>query len=296
LVRDLLADGDDVLVFDNFTTGRRALLPQTTTGLQIVEGDITSGNVLVRTLLDWQPDVVFHLAAIHFIPYCNTHPMETLRVNTEGTQAVLCACRRARAKRIILASSAAVYPIATSPQAETDPTGPCDFYGLSKRFAEDLVIRFHRDTGIPCGIARLFNIFGPRETNPHVIPHILEQVAVSDEIELGNVNTKRDFVHVADVSAALRAMANWEGLGETIFNVGTGNAYSIREVVETCARIVGRSLHIDVQDHLLRKTDRPNLTGDITSISRDLGWRPNYDLEAGLRALLSGDGTTGDVA
>ncbi len=286
LVGRLLADGDEVVVYDNFSTGRLDFLPVTDPRLAVVDGDIVDEAGLARIMQQRPPDCVFHLAAIHFIPYCLAHRRETLRVNVEGTQAVLDACRAAGVSRIVAASSAAVYGISDRANSETDLPAPVDIYGASKWFDEILLRQFHQDTGIACAAARLFNIYGTHETNPHVIPEVLDQLSRSDDIEVGNVEVYRDFIYVDDVAAALIQLARLPGLEFGVFNVGTGVDYSVRDIVNACAAIVRRPLQVRSVAARRRSVDRQHLRADCSLIARRLGWRARYDLQTGLTETL----------
>ncbi len=208
-------------------------------------------------------------------------------MNVAGTQAVLEVCKTINVKRIVVASSAAIYPVSDNPHSETQATEPCDIYGLSKCFSESLVQRFHEDTGKSCMIARIFNVFGPRETNPHVIPHILEQLAKTDEVQLGNIDSQRDFIYVEDVSRALIMLAQWDGARFDIFNVGSGHEYSVREIVETCELLLKKPIKITSLPSLQRKVDRRHLSADISKMNSLVGWQTKYNLFTGLQKLLS---------
>jgi UDP-glucose 4-epimerase len=282
-----LQGDDQVLVYDNFVTGSPDLLPPGNSRLDVVEGDILDHERLLQVMLDWAPSVVIHLAALHYIPYCNAHPLETLRVNVEGTQSVLQASRQARVGRIVFASSAAVYGISDRANHESSPPAPTDIYGQSKWFGEILLDQFHQDSGIACLAARLFNVYGCNETNPHVIPAILEQLSTADELELGNVDACRDFIYVKDVAQALIALAKARDLDCGIFNVGTGREHSIRQVVRTFEEITGRSLHIRSVTSRRRRTERWHLLADVSRIVEAIGWRPWYDLRSGLTEILA---------
>ena len=119
------------------------------------------------------PHWVVHLAAIHFIPYCNQHPFESADINIRGTINVLEACKAAASlEKVLFASTAAVYPISDTPHVETDAIGPMDIYGLSKVAGERLMNEFHLASGTTTIVCRFFNAFGPNETNPHLIPEI----------------------------------------------------------------------------------------------------------------------------
>ncbi len=288
LVSELLQNDIDVLVFDNFSTGKKEFLPYPSRGLKIVEGDIVDQPHLLQVTQEWQPDVVVHLAALHFIPYCKAHCQETLRVNVEGLQSVLEVSQTCDVERIVFASSAAVYGITDAANQETDPPDPIDIYGLSKWFGERLLWQFHQETGISCLAARLFNVYGFNETNPHVIPAILEQMEDVDGIQLGNVDACRDFIFVRDVALALLALARAKDLPFGIFNVGSGREYSIRDVVKVCEEVGQRPLPIQTVASRQRKQERWHLWADISHIKETIGWQPMYDLHTGLmKTMLS---------
>ena len=152
--------------------------------------------------------VVIHLAALHFIPACNRDPQRAIRVNVDGTQGVLkAAADAASVVGVVVASTAAVYAPSTEAHSESSTIGPTDIYGLTKLWSEQLAELFARSTGKSVGIARLFNVFGPGETNPHLIPTIVRQLQQGPELRLGNLSTKRDYVYVEDVARGLIALA-----------------------------------------------------------------------------------------
>ena len=161
-----------VTVLDDLSFGRRAHIWP---GIRFIRGDLRSPRVLSRAL-DRVYARVFHLAAIHFIPYCNAHPFESANINIQGTMNVLDAARDVGVGRVFFASTAAVYPIRDEAVDESCETGPMDIYGLSKLAGERLCHEFVLESGIPTIVSRFFNAFGPNETNPHLIPEIQQQV------------------------------------------------------------------------------------------------------------------------
>lgn len=286
LVRRLLAEEYRVVVYDNFMTGRRGQLPPKGAALHIVEGSLLDQAGLLAAMRDAGAQEVYHLAALHYIPYCTVHPAETLAVNVAGTEAVLEGCRVVRPERVVYASSAAVYPTVEGPCSEDLPPDPIDIYGWSKAFGETLVRQFVRQTGTSAVVARLFNVYGSAETNPHLIPDILEQVLEGQyTLRLGNLTPRRDYVYVEDVVTALRLMARAPLDGVEILNVGTGAAHAVTEVVETIGHVLGLELTIESEPNRTRLVDRPELVADIGRIRDRLGWRPTASLEEGLRAL-----------
>jgi UDP-glucose 4-epimerase len=255
--------------------------------MTVVEGDVRDEQLLRDTLRRHRPAAAVHLAALHYIPYCDAHPVDTLDVNVVGTQALLEACRETPVDRLVLASSAAVYAVSPEPHDEEARIAPLDVYGLSKRFGEEQVAAFHRQTGTPCVVARLFNVFGRGETNPHVIPEILRQLREHpDALHLGNLDARRDYVHVTDVATAIRAFLDSDADGCRTYNVGTGVSSSVAEIVRALEAALGHALRIEQSPDKLRPVDRPNLQADNARIRAAFGWAPRVTLADGLRDLL----------
>lgn len=284
---DLADAGNTVLVVDNMFAGARQLVPD---GADIKTVDIRDED-LRGTVSSFDPEVVFHLAAIHYIPYCNANPEETFEVNVMGTRNLLSAARGAGSlKRVVFTSSAAVYPPRDGANHESSAVGPMDVYGQSKLVGEDLLELFHERTDVPCATARLFNTYGPRETNEHLIPAILRQVLEGKrKIDLGNLEPKRDFIHVTDVSRALVTLATEFDAGYEVFNVGTGSEYSVHEVVEKTSAALGENIEIVQDAKRVRESDRPHLKADISRLRSTFDWEPRVDLETGLARLLYGE-------
>jgi UDP-glucose 4-epimerase len=283
-LRELLehTDAARIVVLDNFFNSCREYIPEVSRVVSR-QVDLTNGEAIEEVLQETHPEVVFHLAALHFIPYCNAHPAETLQVNVVGTQNLLEACRRYPPARLVAASTAAVYPICDGPNSEDDPAGPTDVYGLSKWINEQQLVLFAQQTSTRCAAARLFNVFGPNETNPHVIPEILDQVVKGvDEIALGNVKPKRDYIYTSDVARALHVIAQKNEHAFRVYNVGTGKEYSVEEILEHLAAITGRRLRIAVAADRVRKSDRMHLLCDPARMAEELGWKAEHTLESGL--------------
>jgi UDP-glucose 4-epimerase len=289
LCRALLQGGHEVVVFDNLSMGRRELLPAHG-GCRIVEGDVREAAAVERLVTEVRPGRVFHLAAIHYIPYCNAHPVDTMDVNVTGTRNLLNACRRLPPRLFFLASTAAVYPAEGSPFRETSPVGPIDVYGRTKALAEDVAQLFLQETGIPTVAGRLFNAFGPNDTNPHLIPDVLAQVRRgADVLELGNLEPVRDYVHVDDVVAGILAAAEAATKGFDVFNIGSGRGQSVRQVVAAVESALGRPLRILQAPDRLRKVERQELVSDVTKLREASGWRPQVEFARGIAALVATD-------
>lgn len=290
VVEALLDSGAEVLVIDDFRLGKREHLEHaaSTGRLTVAAGDIRNPDDL-RVAADFAPDTVFHLAALHFIPYCNAHPLEAMDVNVLGMETVIRALRDAPVKTFVFASSGAIYGFSDDPWPETAPPRPDEIYGLSKWMGERLMGLFHSDRpDVRTVVARLFNTYGPRETNPHVLPDIMRILHEGKPIELGNLWPKRDLIFVTDTAAALVAAAAGDA-GLEVFNVGTGNGTAIEQVLQTIEKITGKTLDVRQVPSRMRDGDG-HLISDPRKLMTASGWRPQYDLEAGLRRLLEWEG------
>jgi UDP-glucose 4-epimerase len=283
----LLDGGATVHVYDNLSAGQQAFLKP---GIEFTRGDILDTNELFRCVRYVVPDTVFHLAAYHFIPFCNAHPEGTIRCNVEGTCAVLRACVEARVPAAVVASSGALYADKPSPITENDVISPYDIYGVSKRMAETCAAFFAERYPIRVTTTRLFNTFGPNETQDHLIPAILRQIKIGDRVTLGNIENKRDYVFVEDTASALIACTLINKGEHTVVNVGAGQEYSAREIINTISRILGRDIRIEISTDLMRKNDKTHQIASISLIHQLTGWLPRFTFEDGLRKLLRVEG------
>src|SRR5207248_180670 len=144
LTRRLLEAKASITVFDNFSFGSRKNIWK---GFRVIQGDLRKIKNLNHAFRE-RYDVVFHLAALHFIPYCNEHPLEAVSVNIEGTLLLLDALKRTPPGRLFFASTAAVYDTTSVFHREDEIPSPMDIYGVCKHAGEHLVQEFHRETGV----------------------------------------------------------------------------------------------------------------------------------------------------
>jgi UDP-glucose 4-epimerase len=291
LFPELIINGYDTFVVDNLSFGKRELLniPDN----RFILADVTDRQKIEQIVQETDPHWIVHLAAIHFIPYCNQHPYESANINIQGTINILDAAKKSKnLKKILFASTAAVYPIIDTPIAESDMINPLDIYGLSKLAGERLVSEFHLATSIPSIVCRFFNAFGPRETNPHLIPEIHRQIVDgSRKIKLGNLEPKRDFIHTSDMSLALRLLLEKFDSGLDTFNIGSGMEYSVTEVVESFEKAINESIEIEVDPTRVRKVERQHLRSDISKLKSFLNWEPKLNLDMGIQQLVDNPGT-----
>ena len=287
LCRRLCSLGHRVVGYDDLSRGRREYLPS---GMRLVEGSILDVGRLDEAMRESRPEWVIHLAAMHFIPDCIAHPDKTMAVNVEGTRCVLDCCRERSICHVAFASSGAVYAPGNSACVESrTPLGPLEVYGESKVAGEQLARRFHEQTGISTSILRFFNAIGRHETNLHVVPHIFESLRRSDSIELGSTAPRRDYIDTRDIADAIVAVAD-RAEPLTFYNVGTGAAYSVDEVVDALRRILARPITVVQEPSRVRTNERMLLLADIGSIRKATGWQPQFSLDDTLRDLVAAYG------
>ncbi len=286
----LLTRGWRVIAFDNMAIGRESNVAHLREEhkFSLVQGDIADHETLRKLVAEFQVEAIFHLAAVHYIPYCNAHPFDAMRVNVLGTQAVVDAATGGPVNRIVFTSTSDVYAAKETGHTEDDPLDPYTVYGNTKLFAERIVrLATAARPGLSATVARLFNVYGPRETNPHVLPDILDQLRErgTHTVRLGNVWPRRDFVFVEDVAdaliACLDAPAAWD-----VFNVGFGRARSIAEVVQALGELLGRELAVVTDPRQVRVVERACLEANIEKAHCVLGWKPLWSFKGGLRRWL----------
>jgi UDP-glucose 4-epimerase len=278
-----------VSVLDNLRHGGLRFSREEEGRFALFRTDLRDSAEVGRVVAETQPEVVIHLAAIHYIPECERHPDEAIAVNTLGTSNLLRACTPGT--RFVLASTAAVYAVSDAPHVESSSrVEPVDIYGLTKLHAEDYVRYWARANRLDARIVRLFNVIGPGETNPHILPAILAQVLKgSRTLRLGNCHPRRDYIHVADAAGGFAAVAldgrDSARVGVDVVNLGTGESHSVYDLVDGLGAVIGEPLTIEVDPERTRASDRPFLAADPAKMRREYHWSPRSSLIDSLRDL-----------
>ena len=249
--------------------------------------DLTSVSAaeLAEWLRDFGAEGIVHLAAMHFIPDCMARPERTFAVNTRSTHSLIEAMELHPVERFVLASTMDVYGNEDVIHKETDPLNPSNVYGLSKALSEQIVAYGKRRDLFRAGVAlRLSNIYGPDETNPHLIPDVIERVInrSGNELMMGYLGASRDFIYVKEVSDAVGRAVTTAPDGFHALNVGTGHGVPVRQVVQTIQQIMGDDRTMRENPAAFRKFDRASLTPDVQAIASVLGWRSEMDMREGL--------------
>jgi len=290
LVDRLTVEGCDVVVLDDFSSGRAQNLADSSRSkkLRIIEGNICDETAVRKAAKD--AEVVFHLAAQSSVEQSAKNPAETQRINVDGTKTLLEVASKAGVKRFVFASSAAVYGNPRKlPVVEGDKLAPISPYGESKLAGEKLCGEFNDPTGLATCRLRYFNVYGPRCNKGDVISSFLEAVSNNRRpVIYGNGTQSRDFVYVKDaVAATLSAAVSAGTVGQAI-NVCTGIPTQITAVLELISNLVPQKASGLVPEYLPARAGdihesygSPNLARQLM----DFGFRTS--IQEGLEALLN---------
>jgi UDP-glucose 4-epimerase len=284
----LLAVDCNVCVADLLRYGDWRFGDEDRSRLRLVRLDISEPAQVAELMAEWAPDIVIHLAALHYIPECEADPALAVSTNVAGTLNLLQSAPVG--SRFVFASSGAVYKPQLAPHCEaTSTVEPTDIYGLTKLHGEQYVAAMAAKRGLRGVIVRLFNVVGPGETNPHLLPELVAQLkAGRGTIQLGNLSPQRDYIDVRDAAAGFMAAALGEAVaeGETCcVNLGTSRAYSVLDVVEKLRQVSLVPFDIKQENDRIRPVDRPVLAADNRRITELFGWRQRYTLDDALAAL-----------
>lgn len=290
VVRSLRAQGLRVVAVDDGSAGTLHRLDVfadcAEVRLQVL--DIRHRVELIHLMMAERPWGVVHLAARHFIPACETSPTETLDINVMGTQNLLDACAVHPPKRLVFASTADVYAPSNSPHDEHDRVEPQGVYGWSKLLGERLLCEQADRLGdCESVVARLFNVYGPGDPHPHLLPEILRQARRGRILHLGDLGEARDFVYVDDVAEALVVLLRDAQPG--VFNVGAGAAVTGRDLVDLVANLTGRHLETRVDTARLRRRSRPMSWAAADRLRQTVPWWPRTSLHDGIQHTITAD-------
>ena len=286
----LASNGHSVAVLDNFSSGKRGHLAGFESKVAVFEGDIRDPTGLAEAMRGCE--VVFHEAAIVSVPYSVEHPLETHDVNILGTLHVLEAARRAKVRRVVFASSAAVYgDEPTLPKVETMVPRPITPYGVEKITAEHYLRTYSALYDLETVALRYFNVFGPRQdpTSPYsgVISVFVDRAIRGEGLTIfGDGKSSRDFVFVADVVDAnlAAATAPRERVSGKVFNVARGRRTTLNELAGMLGRVVDRELSVLYAPP--RMGDIAHSLADVAKAEGALGLVAKVGVEEGLRQLV----------
>ncbi|MEZ5317445.1 MAG: UDP-glucose 4-epimerase GalE [Vicinamibacterales bacterium] len=288
------AAGHRVVVLDDLRAGNRGAIPA---GCTFIEGGIGDPAALARAFAGGPVDAVVHLAAEAAIETSVTDPALYFRVNLADTLALLDAMHAHGVARLVFSSTAATYgEPRTVPIDEAHPQVPINAYGESKLMVERCLHWYHRAYGLRAVAFRYFNAAGATEARgehrrheTHLLPLALDAAAgrrpplnlYGTDYPTPDGTCIRDYVHVRDIATAhLRALDRLDDLGLAFFNLGSATGYSVREVIDTVARVIGRPVPWVAAGR--RPGDPAVLVASADTARRVLDWQPDPGGLAGI--------------
>jgi NAD dependent epimerase/dehydratase len=256
--------------------------------IEVLNGDIR--DPYYCQLITKNVDVVFHLAALIAIPYSYAAPDSYISTNVKGTLNICQAARDNGVSRVIHTSTSEVYGTAQYvPIDENHPLQPQSPYSASKIGADAIAMSFANAFNLPLTIARPFNTYGPRQSARAVIPTIISQIASGKkQIKLGDVTPTRDFNYVEDTCRGFLQLAQCENaIGETV-NISSNYEISVGDTLNLIRELMGSKVEFLTDEQRLRpsKSEVFRLWGDNTKLCKLTGFRPMYDIRAGLRSTI----------
>lgn len=287
--RALLEQGRDIVVYDNLSKGH----PEAVADIPLVEGDIADEQKIRNTIKIYGVDAVIHFAASIEVGESMRDPEAFYFNNVAGTLHLLRALRAEGVGRIVFSSSAAVYDRSDEPITEDCPKGPVSVYGRTKWMIEQVLSDYNMAHGIRYAALRYFNASGAHPDGDigedhvpetHLIPLIIqaalgqrEYVSIyGSDYPTPDGTCIRDYIHVCDLAQAhILALDELEKGAESLaLNLGNGNGFSVREVIQTVKRVTGRKF--DVKEGPRRPGDPPVLVASADEARDVLGWEPEY--------------------
>ena len=292
-VEELLNAKHDVFVYDNLSEGHRAAVDKRA---EFTEGDLADRALLFHTLERIRPDAVMHFSGNALVSESMVNPGKYFRNNVGNGIQLLEACVQAGVGKFVFSSTCAIFGMPKKvPIAEDAPKDPINPYGESKLMFERILHWYSQQHRLSSVCLRYFNAAGATRAlgehhrqETHLIPNVLK-VALNQQPHVEMYGSDyptpdgtcvRDYIHIVDLAAA--HMLALQCKTSDVFNLGSGDGYSVKQVIETARKVTGH--RIPVVEKPRRPGDPPRLVGDSTKIRKVLGWKPRFD---SLEAILS---------
>lgn len=275
---------------------RRAILEQELPRIEFIEGDLLDQSSLIAGLEVTQPDEVYNLGSISFVPLSFRQPELTSQVTALGIVRILEAIRVVNPKiKFYQASSSEMFgKVEEVPQNERTSVRPCSPYGIAKTFGHYLTVNYREGYGLFACSGILFNHESPRRGLQFVTRKITHAVAriklgLQNELILGNLSARRDWGFAGDYVVAMHRMLQQERADDYV--VATGELHSVQECAERAFAIVGLDWqeHVKVDRKLFRPVEVDRLQGDASKARRVLGWKPTVDFDGLIRMMVEHD-------
>jgi nucleoside-diphosphate-sugar epimerase len=288
-VDELVRRGESVVVLDDLSAGKEDNLAESRNKISFIKSSINDIEAVRRSM--HEADYVIHLAARTSVPRSVKDPLETNRVNIEGTLNVLLAARDAKVKRVVLAASSSAYgETPTLPKIETMQPEPISPYGVTKYACELYAQMFGRVYGLQNVSLRYFNVFGPRQDPGSPYSGVLSKFCTAflegtEPVVYGDGEQTRDFTYIDNVVQATLLACEAPAASGRVCNVGTGERISLNQTLELLREISGNKL--EAKYEAAREGDIRDSQADIT-LGRDLlGYDPTVNFSEGLRRTFA---------
>lgn len=283
----LVKNGHSVTVYDSLITGHRAAVPN---GAEFIHASLDDSGALAAALTSKKYDAVMHFAAFIEAGESMKDPGRFFRNNFGNSLQLMETAVQAGVKKFVFSSTAAVYQSSEEPLMEDSPLGPTNVYGHTKLMTEQALEWYRQIHGLHFAALRYFNACGAlpgrgeaHQPESHLIPRVL-QIALGQAESATIYGTDyptpdgtciRDYIHIADlVSAHVLALGALEDRDKLVYNVGSGNGFSVREVIETARKVTGHS--IPAIESPRRPGDSARLVASPKKIISELGWNPQH--------------------
>ncbi|MCL4271527.1 MAG: UDP-glucose 4-epimerase GalE [Anaerolineales bacterium] len=291
----LIKAGHSVTVYDSLVTGHRAAVPA---GAEFVHASLDDSHALAEALTSKKYDAIMHFAAFIEAGESMKDPGRFFRNNFSNSLQLMETAVRAGVRKFVFSSTAAVYQSSEEPLTEDSPIGPTNVYGHTKLMTEQALEWYRSIFGLHYAVLRYFNACGAlpgrgeaHQPESHLIPRVL-QIALGQAESATIFGTDyptpdgtciRDYIHIADLASAhILALGALDEHDKMIYNVGSGNGFSVREVIETARKVTGHA--IPTVETSRRPGDSARLVASPQRIINELGWEPRH---TNLQSILS---------
>jgi GDP-4-dehydro-6-deoxy-D-mannose reductase len=267
----------------------RNLVPKLVTGIPGAEIKTWSGEQdmsdprIVEQIVAENPSIIIVAAGKSFVPESWENPLDFYKANTSGAIHIAEAARIGGSKVVFLSTFVYGEPYRL-PIKETNAVRPFNPYASSKFMAEQILKDYYRHFGLETNVLRLFNVYGKGQRSDFLIPMLIEQYNKSSVMQVRDLHPKRDYVHIDDVTAAIMKAAQLFN-GFQVYNVASGQSYSVADVIRLIAEAGGREVEIR-SENIIRANEVNDTRADISKISEKLNWAPQVSFEEGIRSLL----------
>lgn len=285
LCKEFLNNGYKVSGTDK---GEGAALPSE---VDFYKTDLMKADEVEKLIGQIQPDIIVNLAAISSVGASWNMPQTTMAINVIGALNIMEAARKSEQKpRILFVGSSEEYVISKNPLDENTQLNANNPYGISKVTQEQFAKLYKEQYGLKIYCVRPFNHTGIGQRDSFVLPSFCKQVAEIEKsrkpgvIKVGNLKVKRDFSHVKDIVRAYRLIVENNNC-ERIYNVGSGNAYSLEDMLQYVVSLSDQEIKIEVDKSRFRPTDQPIICCDYNLIKTELGWKPEHSVFDALKEM-----------